>query len=365
MAVPFLNLRPLYERIQPEVEPKILEILSSGQYVMGPHLQSCEKALANYVKAPHAFAVSNGTIALQIALMAAGVGVGDEVIVPGFSFFATAEMVSVLGAKPVFVDIEPDTYNIDVEKVEKKITDKTKAIMPVSLYGQMADMTELMSLADQHNLVVIEDAAQSFGATYKGSKSCSVAHMSCTSFFPAKPLGAAGDGGAVFTNHAEYAEKIEAIRVHGQTGRYHHEYIGVNGRLDPLQCVVIEEKLKHYDKDVVERQNIAKQYSEAFSKLKGVKIPAIREDRESVFAQYTLKVPARDEFVKRLGERGVPSSVHYPKGMHQQPAYQGLDVSLPNTEEAGDHVFSLPLYPFMPSEDILTVINEVIATSEA
>lgn len=359
MSLPYLNLSPLYQRIQADVEPKILEILSSGQYIMSPHVSSCEEALAKYTGADHAYAVSNGTIALQIALMAAGVGPGDEVIVPAFSFFATAEMVSVLGARPVFVDVDEETFNINLSEVEANITTKTKAIIPVSLYGQMPDLAGLMDMAISSGIYVIEDAAQSFGAAQNGKRSCSVAHMSCTSFFPAKPLGAAGDGGAIFTNDGELAKKIDAIRVHGQTGRYYHEYIGVNGRLDPIQCVVIEEKLKHYDKDIKARQAIGEFYSKELADLPSLRTPVISSENQSVYAQYTLTVDGRDEFVTQLKSLGVPTSIHYPKGMHQQPAYAHEEWSLPITERLAEQVVSLPLYPFMPEEDQKTVVSSI------
>lgn len=359
MAIPFLDLTPQYRRIQKQVEPRILNILSSGQYIMGPEVETCEKALSEYTQAKHALAVSNGTVALMMALLAVDVGPGDEVMVPSFSFFATAEVVSLLGAKPIFVDIEPDTFNIDVSLIEEKITNKTKAIMPVSLFGQVADLDEVIGIAKKHNLYVIEDAAQSFGAKYKQKRSCAVADIGCTSFFPAKPLGCAGDGGAVFTNNDTLAKKMEYIRNHGQTKRYHHEYIGVNGRLDPIQCVVIDEKLKFYNEDIARRQKIATKYSEAFSGLKNVQIPVIRNDRDSVYAQYTLKVKNRDEIMTFLNGKGIPTAMHYPMGMHQQPAYQHMSVSLPVTEEVASQVLSLPLYPDMPEGDVEQVIAAV------
>ena len=306
----------------------------------------------------HALAVSNGTIALMMALQAIDVGPGDEVIVPSFSFFATAEVVSTLGAIPIFVDVDSKTYNIRVDQIAERINKKTKAIMPVSLYGQIADMDEINSIAEKHGLYVIEDAAQSFGATYKGKRSCSLTHIGCTSFFPAKPLGAAGDGGAVFTSDSTLAKKLDAIRVHGQTGRYYHEYIGVNGRLDPIQCVVLKEKLKYYDEDIRERQKIAKYYNESFRHL-DVVIPEVAADRESVFAQYTLAVDRREQFIEKLQKAGVPTSVHYPMGMHEQPVYKHTNVSLPITEALGKKVVSLPLYPGMPEGDIEIVVTAV------
>ncbi len=359
--IPYLDLSPSYKRIQKIVEPEILNILSSGQYILGKHVETCEADLAQFVGSKHALAVSNGTIALMMALQAIDVQPGDEVIVPSFSFFATAEVVSTLGAKPVFIDVERDTYNIDISQIEKAITKKTKAIMPVSLFGQMPDLEEINQIAEKHKLVVIEDAAQSFGATYKGRRSCSVTHIGCTSFFPAKPLGAAGDGGAVFTSNTDLHKKLDSIRVHGQTKRYYHEYIGVNGRLDPIQCVVIREKLKFYNDDIKERQRIGKIYNDSFKGLNLV-APQIKSDRESVFAQYTVAVPHRDQFVEKMGKLGVPTSVHYPMGMHEQPVYKSMYVKLPVTEDVSRKVVSLPLYPGMPDKDIETVIKAVKET---
>ncbi len=360
MAIPYLDLAIQYKKIQAQIEPKVLQILASGQYVLGPEVVACETELAQFTGATFASAVSNGTVALLNALLAVGVKPGDDVVTTGFSFFATAGVISLLGANPVFVDIEADTYNINVDLLEKAITPKTKAIMPVSLYGQISDMDEIMSIAQKHGLFVIEDAAQSFGALYKGKRSCAVSHIGCTSFFPAKPLGCAGDGGAVFTSDPELAKKLDWIRVHGQTKRYHHEYIGFNGRLDPIQCAVVREKLKFYDQDLAERREIGQAYNDAFAGLKGVSIPVIRPDRNTVFAQYTLAVAERESFIKKLEQSGVPTSIHYPSGMHEQPVYKHLQkVSLPMTEKLSKQVFSLPLYPGMPKAHVKTVIEAV------
>jgi UDP-2-acetamido-2-deoxy-ribo-hexuluronate aminotransferase len=359
MAIPYLDLAIQYKKIQAKIEPKVLQILASGQYVLGPEVVACEKALAEFTGVPFASAVSNGTVALLNALLAIGVKPGDEVITTGFSFFATAGVIKLIGANPVFVDIEPDTYNINVGLIEKAITPQTKAIMPVSLYGQIADMDEINAIAQKHGIYVIEDAAQSFGAIYKGKRSCAVSHIGCTSFFPAKPLGCAGDGGAVFTADAELAKKLDYIRVHGQTRRYHHEYLGFNGRLDPIQCAVIGEKIKFYDDDLNKRRAIAAVYNEAFAGLKKATIPVVRADRNSVFAQYTLAVPEREAFIKSLEQQGVPTSVHYPSGMHEQPVFKDLKFSLPVTEKLSKQVVSLPLYPDMPEEHIQTVVKAV------
>jgi len=359
MSIPYLDLTQQFKRIQKTVEPKILSVLASGQYILGPEVSECEKDLAQFVGSKHALTVSNGTIALQMALQAIDVKPGDEVIVPSFSFFATAEVVSTIGAKPIFVDVEEKSFNIDVSKIEAAITPKTRAIMPVSLYGQISDMDEILAIAKKHNLTVIEDAAQSFGALYKNKRSCNVSHIGCTSFFPAKPLGAWGDGGAVFTSDPDLYKKLDAIRVHGQTKRYYHEYIGVNGRLDPIQCVVIREKLKYYDEDLNKRREIGFAYNDAFSSMKTLTAPSIKSDRNTVFAQYTVTVENRDQFAKDLEKEGIPTSIHYPFGMHEQPVYKHLKLSLPVTEKLSKRVISLPLYPDMPKEHVTKVIEAV------
>ncbi len=359
MSIPYLDLTQQYKRIQKVIEPKILSVLASGQYILGPEVTELEKELAQFTGSKYALAVSNGTIALQMALQAIDLKPGDEVIVPSFSFFATAEVVTTLGATPVFVDIEEKSFNIDVSKIEAAITPKTKAIMPVSLYGQISDMDEIMAIAQKHQLTVIEDAAQSFGALYKNKRSCNVSHIGCTSFFPAKPLGALGDGGGVFTSDPELFKKLEAIRVHGQTKRYYHEYIGVNGRLDPIQCVVLREKIKFYDEDLNKRREIGFAYNDAFSGLKGLVAPTIKSDRNTVFAQYTVVVENRDQFAKDLEKEGIPTSIHYPLGMHEQPVYKHMNISLPVTEKLSKRVISLPLYPDMPKDHVKKVIDAV------
>lgn len=364
MPIPYLDLTQQYKKIQKTVEPKILHLLASGQYILGPEVVECEKELARFVGSSHALTVSNGTIALMMALQALDVKPGDEVITTSFSFFATAEVISTLGAKPVFIDIDPQTYNIDISKIESAITSKTKAIMPVSLYGQISDMDEINAIAKKHNLFVIEDAAQSFGALYKGKRSCNVSHIGCTSFFPAKPLGCAGDGGAIFTSDPDLAKKLEFIRNHGQTRRYYHEYIGANGRLDPIQCIFLREKLKNYNEDIQRRREIGAAYNDAFSGLKNITIPFVKSDRDTVFAQYTLAVENRDQFIKDLEKEGVPTSVHYPYGMHEQPVYKHLNVSLPITEKLSKKVVSLPLYPEMPQDHVKTVIDAVKKISQ-
>jgi UDP-2-acetamido-2-deoxy-ribo-hexuluronate aminotransferase len=363
--VPFLDLKPQYKALEKQINERIQTVLNHGQFILGPEVEECEKALAGYIGSKHCLTAASGTDALMMALMALGVGPGDEVITTPFTFFATAETISLVGATPVFVDIEADTFNIDANKIEKAITLKTKAIMPVSLYGQPADYEAINTIAAKHRLPVIEDAAQSFGANYKGKKSGDLTLIGATSFFPAKPLGCYGDGGAVFTNDDGLKKKMAEIRVHGQESRYHHTCLGINGRLDTLQCAILIEKLKRYDWEVARRNEIAARYAESFLAL-GEKcvVPVVKGDRGSVWAQYTVRVKNRDEFAKKMKEHGVPTSVHYPSPMHHQPVYAHLKslYSLPVAEEAARHVISLPMYPDMTSEQVEHVTRAVRAS---
>lgn len=361
MNIPYLDLAPQRKAIEPQLQDLIQKVLEGGQYVLGPEVMECEKRLAEYVGAPYCLTAASGTDAILMVLLAQGIGPGDEVIVPAFSFFATAEVVALIGAVPVFADINKDTFNMDVSQIESLITDQTKAIMPVSLYGQIADMDEINSIAKKHNLIVVEDAAQSFGAKYKGKVSGNVSDFSCTSFFPAKPLGCYGDGGAVFCQSEDVYEALKEVRVHGQSGRYYHTRIGFNCRMDTIQCAVILAKLDRYPWEVEQRQRIASQYNEAFSGIDGITTPTILEDRDSVYAQYTLKFENRDQVQKQLGELGVPTSIHYPKGMHMQPALEKFKPKQPMTvtDTVSEQVLSLPLYADMPDEHVSHVIENV------
>ena len=358
----FIDLKTQSERIEASLFNRFKTILNHGIFIMGPELVSLEKALAEYLGVSHALAVSSGTDALLIALMALDIGAGDEVITTPFSFFATAEVIALLGAKPVFVDIDPDTYNIDVGKIAEAITPQTKAIMPVSLYGQCADIDELNALAAKYKLPVIEDAAQSFGATYKGRKSGALTTIGCTSFFPSKPLGCYGDGGACFTNDAELAMRMNEIRTHGQSRRYYHTRLGINGRLDTLQAAVLLEKLEIFPGELILRQQIADRYQQWLPEE--VKRPVIRSHNTSVYAQYTIEVPERDMLQQALQRRGIPTAVHYPLGLHEQPIFKALypqEMSFPHTESAAGRVMSLPMHPYLSIEDqqrICRVVQE-------
>lgn len=364
--VPYLDLRPQYKALEGAINQRIQAVLEHGQFILGPEVEECEKALATYIGSKHCLTAASGTDALMMALMAMGIGPGDEVITTPFSFFATAEVISLVGATPVFVDIDPVTFNLDPARVERAITKKTKAIMPVSLYGQPADFDAFNAIGAKHGLPVIEDSAQSFGAPYKGKKSCNLSTVGATSFFPAKPLGCYGDGGAVFTNDDELARKMKMIRVHGQESRYHHTVMGINGRLDTLQCAILIEKLKRYDWEVTRRNEVAKKYTEAFADLGDKCVtPTIMSDRGSVWAQYTLRVKDRTAFGNALKEKGVPTSVHYPSPLHRQPVYAelGKNYDLPLADAAAREVICLPLYPDLREEhqaQVIAAVREVL-----
>ena len=353
MNIPFIDLKTQYESLKPQIHERINRVLEHGQYIMGPEVKELEEALQLYTGAKHCITVASGTEALLISLMALGIKPGDEVITPPFTFVATAEVIVLLGAKPVFVDIEPDTCNIDASLIEEKITDKTRAIMPVSLYGQPADMDEINAIAARHgNIPVIEDAAQSFGATYKGKKSGNLSTIGCTSFFPSKPLGCYGDGGAIFTSDDELAKAMREIRVHGQSQRYVHTRVGVGGRMDTLQCGVVLAKLTAFDNAISERISCGITYNHMLDEKK---IPRVhqRDDRTSVFGQYTLMVDAREALQKRLLAVGIPSAIHYPTPINLQTAYARFCCAecTPNSNSLAKKVMSVPMGPNLSMEN--------------
>jgi UDP-2-acetamido-2-deoxy-ribo-hexuluronate aminotransferase len=353
----FIDLKAQYNALRESINARIQKVLDHGQYIMGPEVKELENRLVAYTGAKHCITVASGTEALLISLMAIGIKPGDEVITTPFSFIATAEVIVLLGAKPVFVDIEPDTCNINASLIEAKITNKTRAIVPVSLYGQPADMDEINTIANKHNLIVIEDAAQSFGATYKNKKSCNLSAIGCTSFFPSKPLGCYGDGGAIFTSDDMLAQAMREIRVHGQSKRYFHTRLGVGGRMDTLQCAILLAKLDRFDWEVEQRIKIGAMYNEL---LRGkVEVIIQRQHRTSVFAQYTVMVEDREKKQALLREEGIPTAVHYPIPMHLQPAYQDLccPECCPISIQVADRVMSLPFYPDMDKSLQLMVIN--------
>ena len=358
---PFVDLKAQYGALREKIDARIRTVLEHAQFVLGPEVAELEERLAAYTGAKHCVTCASGTEALLIALLALDIQRGDEVITTPFTFVATAEMIALIGAKPVFVDIEPDTCNIDAALIEAAITPHTRAIMPVSLYGQPADMDEINAIAARHHLPVIEDAAQSFGATYKERKSCNLSTIGCTSFFPSKPLGCYGDGGALFTNDDRLAQAMRDIRVHGQPARYYHTRIGVGGRMDTLQCAVVLAKLERFDWEVARREEVGRRYDALLrDRAPSVSLLSVRPDRTSVYAQYTVLARDRTRLESELNAQGVPTAVHYPVPLHRQPAYAryGLDARLSVSENIADQVISLPMYPDLSEE-----IQEHIASA--
>ncbi|MBA3771225.1 MAG: DegT/DnrJ/EryC1/StrS family aminotransferase [Ramlibacter sp.] len=361
----FIDLKSQYRAIKTSVDARIQKVLDHGQYIMGPEVAEMEQKLAAYTGAKHCISCASGTEALLMSLMALGIGPGDEVITTPFTFAATAEMIVLAGAKPVYVDIETDTCLIDAAKIEAKITPRTRAIMPVSLYGQVADMDAINAIAARHgNIAVIEDAAQSFGATYKSRKSCNLSTVGCTSFFPSKPLGCYGDGGAIFTNDDALAKALREIRVHGQERRYYHTRIGVGGRMDTIQCAVILAKLERFDWEIERRLALGELYKaklqEAGAKLS---LLAVRPDRDCVWAQYTVFVEDREAVQEKLKMQGIPTAVHYPISLNRQPAYRD-DASAAETVHshwAGERVMSLPISADLTAKQMERVVTAVSA----
>lgn len=351
----FIDLKAQYQDSRESINARIQAVLDHGQYIMGPEVAELEQRLAAYTGARHCITVSSGTEALLISLMALGIGPGDEVITTPFSFIATSEAIVLLGATPVLVDIERSTCNLDPSLIEARITPRTRAILPVSLYGQPADMATINAIAERHGLAVIEDAAQSFGATYRGRKSCNLSQIGCTSFFPSKPLGCYGDGGAIFTSDDQLATAMRQIRVHGQSRRYVHTRIGVGGRMDTLQCAVVLAKLERFEWELEQRGRIGALYHELFSSKVG--LVAQRADRSNVFAQYTVVLDERERIQAALHAAGIPTAVHYPVPIHLQPAYAHLcsTAQCPVASEMAAKVLSLPMGPYMAEENVRAV----------
>ncbi|MES2993268.1 MAG: DegT/DnrJ/EryC1/StrS family aminotransferase [Pseudomonadota bacterium] len=341
----FIDLKSQYAALKGSIAERMQRVLDHGQYIMGPEVAELESQLAAYTGARHCVTVASGTEALLIALMALDLQPGDEVVTTPFTFAATAEMIVLLGGVPVFADIEPDTCNIDAARIEAKITPRTRAIMPVSLYGQCADMDAINAIAARHGLAVIEDAAQSFGATYRGRKSCNVSTIGCTSFFPSKPLGCYGDGGALFTDDDALAQAAREIRVHGQSARYTHTRVGVGGRMDTLQCAVVLAKLERFEWEIAQRLALGERYRALLADVPGVDLLAVRPDRDCVWAQYTVFVDDRAAVQAALKAHGIPTAVHYPKPVHHQAAYAryASPDALPHSIAAAARVMSLPM----------------------
>jgi UDP-2-acetamido-2-deoxy-ribo-hexuluronate aminotransferase len=361
MKIDFAKLQDQYQLYKTEIDEAIHSVLDKSNYIMGEEISQLESSLEKFTGAKYAISCSSGTDALLLAMMALDIKSGDEIITTPFTFIATAETIALLGAVPVFVDIDENTYNIDANKIEEKITSKTKAIIPVSLYGQPADMDEIQNIANKHNLKVIIDGAQSFGSTFNGKTDSNLGDISTTSFFPAKPLGCFGDGGAVFTNDEELATKMKQMRVHGQNKRYHHKYIGMGGRLDTIQAAILNVKLKYYEKDLKLRQEVASKYTKSLVG-KDLILPTVNSKATSAWAQYSVRVKNRDTLQSTLKEVGIPTAVHYPIPLHLQECFEYLgykEGDFPVSEVVSNEIMSLPMNPYLTAEEIKYIKEEL------
>ncbi len=348
----FTDLKRQYKTIEKDIDDAIKNVLESTKFINGPQVSELENEIAKYCGSSFSIGIASGTDALLLSLLAIDIQPGDEVITTPFTFIATAEVIALFNAKPVFVDINENTYNIDVSKIEEKITSKTKAIIPVHLYGQTSDMDEIMDIAKNHNLTVIEDACQAIGAEYKNKKSCSMGDFGCLSFFPSKNLGGYGDGGMVITNNEDMANKIKMLRQHGSSIKYQHTILGINGRLDTLQAAILLVKLKHLDTWIEKRIKLAQRYNEHLKNY--VKTPYILDHNKSVYNQYTIRTEKRDELIKQLNENGIPTAIHYPKPLHLQECFKYLghkEGDFPVSEKISGQVLSLPMFPEMTEEE--------------
>lgn len=361
MKISLLDLQVQYEKLKEEMDNAILEVVESGRYILGENVKTFEKEMAEFTGAKYAIGVANGTDALHLTLEAYGIEEGDEVITTPFTFFATAEVISQVGATPIFVDIDKDTYNIDVNKIEEKITDKTKAIMPVHIFGQPADMDKIMDIAEKHNLIVIEDACQAIGSSYKGKEIGSIGHAGCFSFFPTKNLGCYGDGGMIVTNDEEIAEKLRMLRFHGQKVKYYNEILGYNSRLDEMQAAILRIKLRHLKDWNEKRRQHSYRYNELL-KDTPLKTPVELEDIYSVYHLYILQSEERENLLSHLKENGVSTGIYYPVPLHLQNVYKDLgykEGDLPNAEYTSKRTFALPLYPEMTKEQQDYIVEKV------
>ena len=355
--IPFFDLAAQQARLKAEIDANIAKVLAHGKYILGPEVAELEDRLVEYTGAKYCITCANGTDALQIALMALDIGPGDEVITPSFSYIATAEATALLGAKPIYVDVDPHTFNIDVDQIEAQISSRTKAIIPVSLYGQPADFDEINEIANRYGLPVIEDAAQSFGAEYKGKKSCNLSTIGCTSFFPTKPLGCYGDGGAIFTSDEQLAVKLRQIARHGQERRYHHIRVGINSRLDTLQAAVLLPKLGILDDEIKARGQLAAFYSKELLSHESIVTPQILTDRSTAWAQYTLICENRQSLQKLLQEAEIPTAIHYPMPLHHQPAVCDQSVAAPTSATLSAKVISIPMHPYLSHPDRAKILE--------
>ena len=358
----FIDLKTRHKLIGDKINARIQKVMDHGQFILGPEVVELEQKLAYFTGSKHCVTVSSGTDSLLIALMALGVGAGDEVITVPYTWISTAEVIALLGAKPVFVDIRPDTWNMDETQLAAAITDKTKAIMPVSIYGQCPDMDAINAIAGKYNLPVIEDAAQSFGATYKGKKSCNLSTIGSTSFFPSKPLGCYGDGGALFTNDDELSEKFRWIRVHGQERKHHHPILGLNGRMDTLQAAILLEILEVFPDEVIRRQKIGESYNSGLANLSDLETPNVAESNTSVFAQYTILSHKRQSIQDKLQRNDIPSVSYYSVPLHLQPVFENLGYKLGDfdeSEKVANQCLSLPMSPHLSKDDQAKVIKTI------
>jgi dTDP-4-amino-4,6-dideoxygalactose transaminase len=360
MSVPFLNLKAQHQPLKAEILAAVSEVLDSAAFAGGPYVAKFEEEFAKYCTTKYAIGVGNGTDALWFALLALGVGPGDEVITVANTFIATAEAISYCGAKPVFVDIDEETYNMNPALLEKAITPRTKAIIPVHLYGQMADMDPIMGIARKHKLAVVEDASQAHGAEYKGKRAGTIGDVGCFSFYPGKNLGACGEGGACVTNSDALRARIAMLREHGQAKKYYHSVIGWNGRLDGIQGAILSIKLKHIERWTEARRTHAKAYNEAFANVHGVLTPKEASYARHVYHLYVLRVKNRDQILKNLADKGINCAIHYPLPLHLQEAYRGLGLgpgSFPVAERVAEEIISAPMFPELSSNDIEQVVG--------
>lgn len=368
----FIDLGAQQRRIRATLNSRINSVLEHGQYILGPEVAELESDLARRAGVKHCVGVANGTDAIQLALMALGVGPGDEVITPAFSYIAAAEVIALLGAVPVFVDVDPASYNVDPTAIAAAITERTRAIIPVDLFGQCPDYDAIAAIAADHGIPVVEDAAQSFGAYYRGRPAGSHGRIATTSFFPSKPLGCYGDGGACFTDDDQLAALLRSIRAHGQAQRYFHVRVGVNARLDTLQAAILLAKLEVFDDEVSLRDAAAQRYhaliDEAGLDRYGVVVPEISQGQTSVWAQYTIRTPRRADVIKKMAEAGVPTTIHYPRALHQQEVFANkakVPAPVPHSERAADEVLSLPMHPYLVEEDQERVVEALLAAVES
>lgn len=370
MNVPILDLKRQYQAIKPEVDAAIERVLVSGRFILGPEVETFEQGIAKYCGVNHAIGVASGTDALLLSLRALGIGPGDKVIIPSFTFFATAGVVNNVGAEPVFVDIDPKTFNLDPQAVERLLTQdsrlrtKIKAIIPVHLYGQMADMDEIMAITKEYDIAVVEDAAQAIGAEYKGRKAGSIGDLGCFSFFPTKNLGAYGDGGMVVTNDDELVERVRILRVHGSKPKYYHHMVGTNSRLDALQAAILRVKLPHLEDWTAARQRLAARYDDLLHGVEGIQLPYHAPDRSHIFHQYTIRVKngCRDALQQHLKEQGIGSMIYYPRPLHLQECFKELgynEGALPVSERASHEVLSLPVFPELAQKEQDHVIQQI------